>query len=91
MPDIPQGEPFREAEIALRDSPILALRELAVVLKNQQVLLYGTVTCFYHKQLAQEVVRSVADGMRVVNRVKVVEPGGGNGSLPGEGPLLVNS
>ena len=91
MPDIPQGEPFREAESALRASPILALRELAVELADQQLLLSGTVTCFYHKQLAQEVVRSVADGMRVVNRVKVVERNTGSGGFSGDEPLLVRS
>ena len=31
----------------------------------------GCVSSFYHKQLAQEVVRSVSTGMKVVNSICV--------------------
>jgi hypothetical protein len=42
---------------------------------DDDLIISGTVSCFYHKQLAQEVVRSVADGMGVINSVEVVEHG----------------
>ena len=36
-----------------------------------RVIISGKVNCFYQKQLAQEVVRSVLEGIRVTNAVKV--------------------
>ncbi len=71
MPDKLRGRPLREARSALLDSPIFALRELAVEQTGQQLLLSGTVSSFYHKQVAQEVVRGFANGMQVVNHVEV--------------------
>ena len=73
MPEMPQGRPLGEARSALLASPVFALRELAVEQIGQELLLSGTVSTFYHKQLAQEVVRSFANGMQVVNRVNVVK------------------
>jgi hypothetical protein len=35
------------------------------------LLLSGGVSSFYHKQLAQEVVRSVSTGIKLVNTVQV--------------------
>ena len=90
MPDMPQGRPLSEARSALLASPIFALRELAVEQTDQQLFLHGTVSTFYHKQLAQEVVRSVSGGMPVVNRVKVVERDPGGNGMSSEEPLLVH-
>ena len=59
------------AKSALAKSPIYVLREIQVETDGDALLLQGKVDTFYHKQLAQEVVRSVADGMRVVNSVRV--------------------
>ncbi len=62
---------------ALADSPIYELRALQVAPANNSLILSGTVSSYYHKQLAQELVRSFCDraGLRVANRieVKVVE------------------
>jgi osmotically-inducible protein OsmY len=55
----------------LAHSPIYVLREIHVEKDGDALLLQGKVDTFYHKQLAQEVVRSVADGMRVVNALLV--------------------
>lgn len=60
-----------QAQSALADSPIYMLRELHVERVNGALLLQGRVDSFYHKQLAQEVVRAVADGMQVVNSINV--------------------
>ncbi len=61
-----------EAAIAvLAKSSIRELRHLQVEGNANQLQLSGEVRSFYHKQLAQETVRSVAAGMQVVNRVHV--------------------
>jgi hypothetical protein len=60
-----------QAQRALSSSPIFDLRGLQVDYLDGSLLLTGRVETFYHKQLAQEVVRNVADGVRVVNDVAV--------------------
>ena len=59
------------AQGALASSPIFALRELQVEREEDSLLISGQVDSFYHKQLAQEVVRAVAEGCRVVNSIDV--------------------
>ena len=59
------------AQNALSASPIFVLRELHVEQIGDSLLLSGCVDTFYHKQLAQEVVRAVADGVHVENNVDV--------------------
>ena len=61
-----------EAAIAvLAKSSIRELRYLRVDGSANKLQLTGEVRSFYHKQLAQETVRTVAAGMQVVNRVHV--------------------
>jgi hypothetical protein len=60
-----------QAQRALASSPIYDLRDLRVDFVNGSLLLSGRVETFYHKQLAQEVVRSVVDGVPVINDVAV--------------------
>ena len=60
-----------QAKAALATSPIYVLRELHVEQSGGLLLLSGRVDSFYHKQLAQEVVRTVADGVQVVNSINV--------------------
>jgi hypothetical protein len=43
----------------LASSPISELRDLQVEQHRDSLLLSGVVSSFYHKQLAQEVVRTV--------------------------------
>lgn len=59
------------ARSALSQSPIYVLREIKVEQDGDALLLQGRIDTFYHKQLAQEVVRMVADGMRVENELLV--------------------
>ena len=59
------------AQSALTSSPIYVLRELQVEYVGDCLLLSGKVDTFYHKQLAQEVVRDVAEGLEVINSVDV--------------------
>jgi osmotically-inducible protein OsmY len=59
------------AQAALSNSPFYELRELRVEQRNDTLLISGCVSSFYHKQLAQEVVRSVCAGIEVVNSIRV--------------------
>jgi len=63
------GQP--RAQSALAASPVYALRELHVEQQGDALLISGRVTSFYHKQLAQEVVRHAAEGVEVVNSIHV--------------------
>lgn len=64
------------AQAALEESPILELRVLRVQGREKSLLLCGRVSSFYHKRLAQEVVRAVcrecteAD-IELVNSIRV--------------------
>ncbi len=60
------------AQTALASSPIYELRDLRVDRHEDQTLrISGTVSSFYHKQLAQEAVRSVCEGTEVINSIHV--------------------
>lgn len=62
----------KRAQSALAASPIYALREIHVEESNEgQLVLTGHVDTFYHKQVAQEVVRAVASGRTIVNAIAV--------------------
>jgi hypothetical protein len=60
---------------ALRHSPIPALRKLAVEETDSTVVLVGSVSSYYLKQLAQETIMPVLDGRELLNRVAVVRNG----------------
>lgn len=59
------------AQGALTNSPIYELRHLDVQQRDQTLVISGTVSSFYYKQLAQEVVRSVCKDLVVVNSICV--------------------
>lgn len=59
------------AQLALKSSPFYELRELQVEPVRDALLISGSVSSFYHKQLAQEVVRSVCRDLDVVNSIHV--------------------
>jgi NAD(P)H-flavin reductase len=61
------------AQSALSASPVFALRELRVDQQGERLIITGPVSSFYHKQLAQEVVLAVAEGIEVVNSIAVNE------------------
>ena len=63
-----------QAQSALAESPIAALHDLQVDDDGDRLVISGRVHSFYHKQLAQEVVRSIAPDVLVVNRVDVQYP-----------------
>jgi osmotically-inducible protein OsmY len=61
-----------QAKAALLRSRIFDLRRLQVDQDGDCVVLRGRVDSFYHKQLAQELVRNAVDGTEVVNAINVV-------------------
>jgi hypothetical protein len=62
------------AQAALSGSPIYDLRTLRVESDHENgLLISGTVASFYHKQLAQELVRAIAADAIVVNLIHVAD------------------
>jgi hypothetical protein len=59
------------AQRALADSPFFELRELQVDQRESILYISGSVSSFYQKQLAQEVVRTVCEGIEVINSIRV--------------------
>ena len=59
------------AQQALARSRIFDLRNLQVDQDGDCVVLRGRVDSFYHKQLAQELVRASIDGTEVINAITV--------------------
>jgi len=60
------------AQSALADSAIFDLRDLVVEQEHDALVLRGSVSSYYHKQMAQEVVRAVAGReVDVVNAIEV--------------------
>ena len=71
MPESTPSRVHSRAQTALGCSPIFALRRLQVERRGESLVLSGRVATFYHKQLAQEVVRAVTEGIEVVNSIAV--------------------
>jgi hypothetical protein len=61
-----------QAKAALSKSRIFDLRRLSVDQDGDYVVLRGRVDSFYHKQLAQELVRAAVEGIEVLNAISVV-------------------
>jgi osmotically-inducible protein OsmY len=60
-----------DAQLALARSPIYALRQLNVEQTDDSLVLSGTVGSYYEKQQAQEIVRSLAGSLEVINQIAV--------------------
>jgi hypothetical protein len=60
------------AGTVLRQSPIPALRKLTVEETDTTIVIAGTVSSYYLKQLAQETLMPVLGGRELLNRVNVV-------------------
>ena len=70
--DVAGTDVARQAKIALSRSRIFDLRRLHVEEDGDSIVLRGRVSSYYHKQLAQEVVRNATDGAEVINAIRVV-------------------
>jgi hypothetical protein len=58
--------------LALRQSPIPALRKLSIEETDAVVVIQGMVSSYYYKQLAQEAVMPMLGQRQLCNRVAVV-------------------
>jgi hypothetical protein len=63
---------LEQALAALAHSRIYVLRRLEVLADGEAIVLQGHVDSYYHKQLAQELVRMAVDGTDVINEISVV-------------------
>ena len=61
-----------QAAHALKKSSHPALRNLSVEGAEGNLIISGKVSSYYLKQLAQETIMSVREGLRLVNKVDVV-------------------
>ncbi len=66
-----QTTELQRAQSALVSSPIQALRDVNVERNGGSLVLSGCVCSFYHKQLAQEIVRGVCHDVELVNSIDV--------------------
>ncbi len=71
MSESPGTVVLTRAQAALDTSPIRDLHDLHVEQTEAGLLITGSVTSFYHKQLVQETVRTVSAGVDLVNSVHV--------------------
>jgi osmotically-inducible protein OsmY len=71
MSEVSSRDVRPRAQTALANSPIHELRQLQVEQQNGALLIRGVVSSFYHKQLAQEVVREVCREIELINSVQV--------------------
>jgi osmotically-inducible protein OsmY len=67
-----QSSDLRESVVhALATRNCRSLREVTIAVEGGRVLLYGTVSTYYAKQLAQQTVFSVPGVTKVVNELVV--------------------
>lgn len=60
------------ARTALTESSIYVLRKLQIDRDGDALIMRGRVDSYYHKQLAQELVKAAVDGVEVINALSVV-------------------
>ncbi len=60
------------ASQVLRQSPHFALRRLSLEERDGMVIIQGAVVSYYLKQLAQETLRPLLAGRRLINEVRVI-------------------
>ncbi|HEY2414631.1 MAG TPA: BON domain-containing protein [Pirellulaceae bacterium] len=59
------------ARTVLGRSKIFDIRALDVDQAADSVVLRGSVDSFYHKQLAQEMIKTSLEGVEVINEIRV--------------------
>lgn len=62
-----------QAQQALANSPIQDLRHIHVEQRHGNLVIWGSVSQFYHKQMAQETVRELCGVIPLVNSIRVRE------------------
>jgi hypothetical protein len=76
MPVLTAKDVQAKAQQALSASPVYALRELMIERDEETLVITGQVCSFYHKQLAQEIVRQAVEQVDlevdVINSISVL-------------------
>jgi BON domain-containing protein len=65
------NDSLARARAALSRSKIRDLRRLTIALDEGRIVVRGRVSSFYHKQLAQELIRGELGDVNVVNEMQV--------------------
>ena len=71
MAEAKPNDLHQRAKTALDNSPIRVLRSVHVEQTGRTLVLSGHVESFYQKQLAQELVRTVASECELINSIHV--------------------
>ncbi len=71
MPVMTAKDVQAKAQQALLESPVYALRDVVIERDGETLVLIGKVSSFYHKQLAQELVRQTSGAVEVINSIDV--------------------
>ncbi len=71
-PALDSGEVLEAATACLANSPYSLIRRVSCEYDQGVLFLQGRVSCYYHKQLAQEAVSKIEAIRQVVNRIEVV-------------------
>ncbi len=72
MAELPQTSSIEErAQLVLNSSQIFDLRCLRVEQCNGNLVISGSVSQFYHKQLAQELILALGEDVEVINSIHV--------------------
>ncbi len=67
----PASQVLDQAAHALKRSPHFALRKLSVGGNDGTLIITGKVSSYYHKQLAQEILKPLRGHLQLVNQVYV--------------------
>ena len=71
-PVTPKHDELLKARTALATSSIYVLRKLHIERDGEGLVMRGRVDSYYHKQLAQELVKAATVDIEVVNALQVV-------------------
>ena len=71
MAEIQATDLHHRAQTVLEASPIRVLRDVRVDRSGEALVLSGRVESYYQKQMAQELVRSVATDCELINSINV--------------------
>jgi len=75
-PTTASAEALEAATACLERSPYLPIRSVSCEYDHGLLFLRGQVSCYYHKQIAQEAVSRIEAVTQVVNRIVVVSSPG---------------
>jgi hypothetical protein len=65
------NDTLARARAVLAQSQVLRSRGLSVSSQGEKIILRGKVSLFYHKQLAQELIRAEISDVSLVNEIQV--------------------